>query len=152
MPITVDDDAKPRIPLTRLSDDEGRNYYIGKFQFPGTLDFRHGVSFMVFVSEPDYEELQIGPIDDFRRSSKTNKLRGTKISDKIHIDLHPAIDSHGKVYYLGEAVCMANVNTTEGVFFTIFVSREGSEEIQISQLDHSRKIRKFERERIPLSI
>jgi hypothetical protein len=135
----VDDGAKMVVVLTRLQDDNQKDYFVGKLQFPGTIDFRDGISFMVFTSERGVEELQIGPIDERRQSKITNRQRGTKISNKVHVDLHALQDSHGNTFHLGEAKSPANIITKDGLFFTIFLSREGAEELQIGFLDHKRK-------------
>ena len=69
----IDPEAKTKIELTKIDRDKfGQPYYIGKLQFPGTLEFEGGVSFMVFLSEEGFEELQIAPLDPLRRN-KTNR-------------------------------------------------------------------------------
>lgn len=52
------------INLKGRKDSDGNTYYIGKCKFPGTLDFSKGVSFIIFTSEPQCEELQIVGMTD----------------------------------------------------------------------------------------
>jgi hypothetical protein len=129
----IDPDAKCRINLRKIEKDaNGQPYYVGKFQWPGTMDFENGALFMVFLSEEDCEELQISPLDPNRRVK--NKSRTTMSNGRISINLYPKLDRNNNTYYVGEAVGHLTMDLIEGVFFTIFTSREGAEEIQISRL------------------
>ena len=51
------------IDLEPRKDVDGRTFYIGKVDFPGTLDFSKGVVFLVFVSDKGEEELQIAHME-----------------------------------------------------------------------------------------
>jgi hypothetical protein len=143
MSTNIDNDAKLRVNLVRLTDDHDNDYFVGKLQFPGDLQFKKGISFMVFVSEQGTEELQIGPVDERKQSPKVLQNRGIRTSNKIHIDLHALTDAYNKRYYLGEARGPMHIECEDGIFIAIFTSREGQEELQIGSLDHSRK-KKFE--------
>lgn len=131
--IYIDPEAKIKIALTKiLKDANGQPYYIGKLQFPGTLEFESGVSFFIFVSEEGYEELQIAPLDPSRKSSsKDPYLSG----GRFNIDLHSMLDQHGRTYYVGEAIGISQLDLKRGIFFTIFTSKPGYEELQISRLN-----------------
>ena len=136
--VNIDPDAKTKIELTKIAkDSHGHPYYIGKLQFPGTLEFECGVSFFVFVAEDGVEELQIAPLD----SSRVNKPRNDAYmsNGRYSIDLHPMVDQHGRTYYVGEAIGLGKIDLKPGIFFTIFTSKPGCEEIQISRLNHKRK-------------
>lgn len=137
----IDPEAKTKVELTKISkDSNGHPYYIGKLQFPGTLEFNCGASFFVFVSEEGVEELQIAPLDPARRNK--SKRDGAYMSEgRFSIDLHPMTDQNGNTYYVGEAIGLANLKLRQGIFFTIFLSIPGQEEIQISKLNHKRKRR-----------
>ena len=134
----VDPEAKARIPLTKIQRDaNGQPYYIGKYQFPGTLEFEGGASFMVFLSEDGVEELQIAPLDPNKRMK--SKRDGAGLSGgRFSIDLHPMVDQNGKTYYVGEAMGLVEMKLQKGIFFTVFVSKTGMEELQISRLNHNR--------------
>jgi len=54
---------KLSIPLTATQDRNGKKYYMGRVQFPGTLNLRRGAVFWVFTSESGQEEIQIGVMD-----------------------------------------------------------------------------------------
>lgn len=141
----VDPEAKTRVELTKIQRDaNGQPYYIGRMQFPGTLEFKCGASFFVFVSEEGVEELQIAPLDPARRSKSTRDgayMHGGRFA----IDLHPMMDQRGRTYYVGEAIGLLDLKLRNGIFFTVFLSKPGQEEIQISALNHNRK-RRFESE------
>lgn len=47
------------IELHSKEDSNQKTYYVGRLQAPMTLDFKDGVTFLIFVSENGEEELQI---------------------------------------------------------------------------------------------
>lgn len=146
--LCIDPEAKTKVELTRIDRDaNGQPYYIGKLQFPGTLEFEGGISFMVFVSEEGFEELQISPLDPSRRSKSRREGAGLS-GGKFSIDLHPKQDQNGKTYYVGEAIGLVEMKLRKGIFFTIFTSREGQEELQISRLNH--KLQKRRNKNVPV--
>ena len=53
------------IKLKERKDSEGRVYYIGKIASPVMIDCRDGAAFLVFLSEPGNEQLQIAPDNNF---------------------------------------------------------------------------------------
>ncbi len=130
----IDPDAKAKIELTKIARDaNGQPFFIGKLQFPGTMEFDKGVSFMVFVSEEGVEELQIAPLDPSRRSKSHRDSSGIN-GGRFSVELNPMVDRAGNTYYVGEARGFVQMDLRQGIFFTIFVSRPGSEELQISRL------------------
>jgi hypothetical protein len=135
--IAIDDDAKLRVYLNRIDKDaNGKPFYVGKLQFPGEINFERGASFMVFTAERGHEEIQISPVDPTRRSK--SKRSGVALRNgRVIIDLKPFLDSNDEIVYVGEAQGVVKTDCTHGVFFTVFTSRDGSEEIQIGRLDHS---------------
>jgi hypothetical protein len=140
----IDPDAKGKIELTKQFDSNDQPYYIGKLQLPMTLDFDDGVSFMVFTAEDGVEELQIAPLDPSRRKGSKNDavLSGGRFS----VELHSMKDHNGNTYYIGEATGPVVMKLRNGIFFSVFTSRPGEEELQISKLTHRRPNKnKFER-------
>jgi hypothetical protein len=133
--LLIDPEAKTKVSLIKVLDAGGNPYFIGKLQFPGTMDFEKGVSFMVFTAEDGYEELQIAPVDPSRRSKANRDNNGAMLNNgKFSIDLIPMIDNHGSKYYVGEVTGLSKMELREGIFFTVFTSISGQEQIQISRL------------------
>lgn len=64
---------------------------------------------------------------------------------RIHLELEPRIDDFGKKYYIAKLKGPFLLDCSEraggGVAFMIFVSEEGSEELQISQITGPKKDR-----------
>lgn len=56
-----------RIDLKTRLDKDGQKFFVGKLQFPGNLNCKDGVAFLIFVSEEGAEELQITGIDKNNR-------------------------------------------------------------------------------------
>jgi hypothetical protein len=131
--LLIDPEAKLKIPLIKVPKDVmGNPYFIGKLQFPATMEFEQGVSFMVFTSDDGMEELQIAPTDPNRI---VNRKKGLYINNgKFSIDIHPMIDANGLTYYVGEANDLSKLDLRQGIFFTIYTSISGQEQIQISRL------------------
>ena len=134
MTFHIDPDAKGKIELKRNFDGHGNAYFIGKLQMPMTLEFDEGVSFMVFISDDGCEELQIAPLDPSKSRGRISELTMTR--GRLSVHLHKMFDKHGKPYYVGEASGMTSMKLRDGIFFTIFTSRDGEEELQISKLTH----------------
>lgn len=72
---------KLTIALTKSTDRNGSTYYLGRIQFPGTLDLSKGAVFWVFTSEDGNEEIQIGNMDHSREQqqhSRDPEVRGPR--------------------------------------------------------------------------
>lgn len=139
--VVIDHEAKLSVSLKRILLGTGVPYYIGKLQFPGTLDLKKGITFMVFTSDADYEEMLIGPMDHNKRSKNVNPGVAVRPGGKIVASLHEAKDQNGNTYYIGEAMAPAIIECYHGIFFSIFV--HDLREIQISMLDHDARRRKL---------
>jgi hypothetical protein len=139
--IYIDQEAKFPVRLIKIPRDAvGNPYFIGKLQFPGPLEFEHGVSFMVFIADNGLEELQIAPLDPVRIKSIRNGTV-TLNKGKLCIKLQAMEDRHGSTYYIGEAMGLSKIDLRPGIFFTIFTSLPGQEQIQISRLQAKPRIR-----------
>lgn len=51
------------IDLKAKADKDGRIYYVGKVEAPVLIDCKQGAAFLVFVSDPGDEQLQIALMD-----------------------------------------------------------------------------------------
>lgn len=51
------------IDLHPRKDADGNVFYVGKLEFPGTINCEDGVVFLIFVSDVGNEQLQIGSMD-----------------------------------------------------------------------------------------
>ncbi len=49
------------IKLKKREDADGNTFYVGKIESPVMIDCRDGAAFLVFLSEPGNEQLQIAP-------------------------------------------------------------------------------------------
>jgi hypothetical protein len=136
------------VSLKQQTDTHGSNYYTGKLQAPIELDYSKGISFLAFTSIAGEEELHILAMESYvlnKISSKSTMFRTS--FGKIKIYLKSFIDSIGEKFYIGEGVGDFESPVNEGLFFTIFNSLSGREEIQISKLDHKlaqKKRKEFE--------
>lgn len=62
---------KLSIRLVPRFDAQKKKFYVGRLQFPGTIQLEDGAVFLVFTSEEGAEELQVA-VDD---SGKKNKKK-----------------------------------------------------------------------------
>lgn len=69
---------KLKIPLTAREDREGKKFYVGRIQFPGTLDCKDGLVFLVFTSEDGNEEIQVAGME----STPHDKTHESRLSDR----------------------------------------------------------------------
>lgn len=63
---------------------------------------------------------------------------------RIHLELEPRVDDYGKKFYIAKLKGPFLIDCSEkagGVAFMVFVSEEGSEELQISQITTPKKER-----------
>lgn len=129
--IQVDSDAGLPIRLERRLDSCGKPFFIGKLQFPGTLDLS-GLAFKAFLSEEGAEELEvIVPSDN--ESNFKGKVSGIRsLPGRLHIPMQPRLEN-GETVYLGVVSSPVTMSVREGIFITLFV-QEGREELQISRL------------------
>lgn len=134
--LPIDPEAKTKIDLNKHTDGNGATFYTGKLQFPGIMQFDNGASFMVFTSEPGYEQLQIAPLEFQKKRQRTFPEFS---NGKWIIPINPLEDKNNNTYYVGEVLTMGQLDLREGIFFTIFISKEGNEEIQISKLRYVRR-------------
>jgi len=131
----VDNLAKLKIELRRTEGKDKNPYFIGKTQFPAVLFFELGISFMIFNHLHEAEELQIAQISPekikLRRPRTINFQNGI-----LKIPLKPHTDIDQNKYYVGEGQGTFILPVFKGLFFYVFTSREGQEELQISPLRH----------------
>lgn len=128
--IFVDQEAKLAVPLDAKKDAKNNTFYIGKLQFNGSLNLKEGQTFMIFLSDDGAEEMQIGIMDPDREVRPSILRHDSRIS----VRLKKHFDMYENVYYVGELKGAGELNMQKGVFFTIFNSVEGREELQISPL------------------
>ena len=116
-----------RVDLDGRFDKKDNLYYIGRLAVPIYIDLTGGITLLVFLSESGDEELQIA----VNNKENTTFSRITKKRDRLEIPLDVRTDQHGKKFYVAKIHMNGNIKCHEGIVFLIFISREGSEEIQI---------------------
>ena len=139
----VDPEAAICIPLRRRLDGNQKPYYIGKLQLSGTFNWDLGSSFKAYLDEPEHEELHILPLDSKQNRTRNQRNGMRVLPDRIQVDMHSSVDEHGEKVYVGEIKGPVFSFGLPGFFFTLFVSHEGREELQISKL---RARRNYERD------
>jgi hypothetical protein len=55
------------IDLKARQDVEGKTFYVGKIEAPVLIDCSEGAVFLIFVSDPGAEQMQIGLMDNKKR-------------------------------------------------------------------------------------
>lgn len=90
-----------KIPLDQYLDPVLGMCYVGQTSGPGTLKFRKGVVFFVFLSERGAEEVHIGcarPGSKCDAIGRTRKQNGSV--DRYVVELQSREDDEGQTYYM----------------------------------------------------
>ena len=96
----ADPEGKMPITLRKRLDRREETYYTGRLHCNISMDLSAGQSFMVFISDEGFEEIQVGPLDPKRKSFSREPLRYG--SDNITVSLNKRLDKDGQTYYVGE--------------------------------------------------
>jgi hypothetical protein len=62
-----------KVELNVRTDSNGKKFYIGKLEYPGTIECHDGVTFLIFVADSGAEELQISVMDKDKFDKKPQK-------------------------------------------------------------------------------
>lgn len=142
----VDERALPPIELERHTDSMIRTFYTGMLQFPSSLEFRNGIKFVFHLSVGE-EYMTISPMtdDDMRnavhsRPEICNGLMGPTPLGRTAVGLCPRVIDGEKVY-VAYVKGRIHLPLQDGIFFTVFTSRKGEEQFQMSALQHRKKKR-----------
>lgn len=115
------------VDLEPRPDKKENIYYIGRLQAPITIDLSNGATFLVFLSESGDEELQIAVNNKENTTFSSCKRK----RDRLEVRLDARDDQHGAKFYVAKLLMNGYINCHEEVVFMVFISREGSEQLQI---------------------
>lgn len=128
------------IELESRTDKFNQTYYMGRFRAPTTIKFKHGVAFLIYVSERDMEEMRIAcakPGSEMGGIKRRFKPNTDAVIDKYVIRLEKRLDQNDKIYYLGlvqDDVLELDMGQ-EGFVFFVFTAKDGQEELHIGKND-----------------
>lgn len=116
-----------RIDLSPREDKNKQLFYVGKLQYPGFIDLREGITFLVFLGESGCEEIQIAT------SNKNNTPFSNFIrkSDKVKITLETRTDKYKQNFYVCKLKLDGLIDCRGGVDFIVFTANLGMERLQI---------------------
>jgi hypothetical protein len=60
-------------------------------------------------------------------------------NSNLKVDLYPRKDSHKNTYYVGKLKFDGNIRFENGITFLVFISDDGNEQLQITQMDQDEK-------------
>jgi hypothetical protein len=69
---------KLTVPLTAREDRDGNKFHVGRIKFPGTIDCKDGVTFLVFTSEEGNEEIQIAGFEPDRGDAHEHRSQSDR--------------------------------------------------------------------------
>lgn len=121
-----------KIQLDPRLDKDDNIYFLGKVRYPGTIDFRRGLTILAFTADEELEELQIAVND--KENSSYSKLDTKKLDEKktrIKIPLTVREDSFGKNYYVCKVRSNLVIDCFDEVVFFLYTSKKGKEEVQV---------------------
>lgn len=133
-----------KVPLDPRFDQHDEIFFVGRLRFPGSIDCTNGVTFLAFISESGLEELQIAVND----KENATFSRATRRDDKMKIKLEGRPDKDGKKFYVAKVQFNGSIMCNPELCFLVFISKEGSEELQITgkftQCNSTPKIKEIE--------
>ena len=121
-----------KIQLDPRLDKDDNIYFLGKVRYPGTIDFRQGLTILAFTADEELEELQIAVND--KENSSYSKLNVEKLDNqktRIKIPLTAREDSFGKNYYVCKVRSNIVLDCFDEVVFFLYTSKKGKEEVQV---------------------
>ena len=142
----IDNKAKMKVDLFHMRADYNKAFR-GTLQFPGTLDFRPGVSFFCYTAEEGSEIMHVGFMKPNRRSNfpKEQEFNHRSVTNgNLSVYMIAKEDSKGDTFYVGEALGDMDISTSAGLFFRLFEKDDGTAQLLISQIDFSRRNRPAE--------
>lgn len=116
------------IPLEPRLDGDGKIFHLGKLKCPVLIDLSQGITFLVFLSVSEEEELQIAVNDRGNTTYGRSYLR----QDKMKIPLDKKEDRWKSPFFVAKVKHPGLIRANDEVCFLVFSSREGQEELQIS--------------------
>ena len=136
------------IPLESRTDRDGEVYYIGKVKFGGTLSFKDGAAFLVYLDD-DLQQLHYtfssdpGLYDAFKYYQVAKRKIVKPKNNNILVDLEPRTEENTKnskqrTFFVGRIKADVILDASNGISFLIFVSDQGEEELQISVQDRKK--------------
>lgn len=115
--------GKVHIDLSVKFDKYENPIYVGGAKCLGTIDCTEGIFVTMFTSRVGEEEIQI------------DRLRRDKSNDAgLMIDLYRLMDSNNNPYYVGKLQFCGTLDMHKGILFTVDLSHEDGEVLQISPL------------------
>jgi len=136
------------IPLETRTDRDNQVYYIGKVKFGGTMSFKDGAAFIVYLDD-DLQQLHYtvasepGLYDAFRYYQVAKRKIIKPRNNNILVDLEPRMEENTKnskqrTFFVGRVKADVTLDAANGITFLIFVADQGEEELQISVQDRKK--------------
>ncbi len=115
------------VPLISREDRNKDIYHLGRIRFPGGINCRQGVAFLVYTSEEGEEEMQIATLDQEQNTFASY----TQMADRLKVNLSSRIDQYGKKFFICKIKFDGFLDCTDTLNFMVFTSKEGGEQLQI---------------------
>jgi hypothetical protein len=137
---------RPFVKLFPSTDTDGSTIYVGRWKWPGKIDFSKGVAFLVYTAVKGQEELHLCPLTSpdlsnvFEYYNVQKRDRGRNRNSNLTVLLEPRFEPHGekRKFYIGKVAFDGVIDCgveTPGVVFLVFVADDGEEQLQITVLD-----------------
>jgi hypothetical protein len=132
-------------------DADGSTMYVGRWHWPGKMDFSKGMAFILYTAVEGYWELHLCPLTspdlsdvfDYYKVQRRPASRNRNMN--LYVQLEPRYErtngqdrSHRKKFYIGKLEFNGVIDVgieTPGVVFLAFVADRGEEELQIDVID-----------------
>jgi hypothetical protein len=144
---------RPIIKLFPSVDTDGSTMYVGRWHWPGYVDFSEGVAFLVYPAVEGQGELHICPLTspdlsnvfDYYSIQRQPKGRNRNANLTIPLEVRYERTKQKRKFYIGKIDFKGVIDCgikTPGVAFLVFLADEGEEELQLTVMDPNKMGRK----------
>lgn len=132
-----------RVDMFPKDDTDGKVYYVGKLQYPGTLKFEKGAAFLLYPEQGQAElhicGLQTPDLSNVfehykQRRSRINRARHGNLPVELHerYEDNPPEGMQPRKFFIGKIQFNGEIDCEKGVIFLAFTADQDEEELQIA--------------------
>lgn len=140
---------RPIVKIFPSVDTDGSTMYVGRWHWPGKIDFKEGVAFLVYTAVEGHCELHICPLTspdlsdvfDYYNEQRRPKGRNKNTNLSVPLEMRQEQTGEKRKFYIGKIAFNGEIDCgiqTPGIVFLVFTADKGEEELQIAVVDKNK--------------